>query len=58
MKIEFIKSPTGRFGLAYSSGETADVNDKLANALIEDGYAISLEDEKPESKKTTKSTKK
>jgi len=46
-KIKFIKSPTGRFGLAYGEGEEAELNEALANELIEFGYAVLVEEVKP-----------
>ena len=54
MKIEFIKSPTGVFGLAYSSGEKADLDTKIANNLIKDGYAIAVESDKKKSEPKAK----
>lgn len=49
MEVLFIKSPTGVFKLAYSAGETAKLDKKLAQNLIKDGYAIEMP--KAESKK-------
>lgn len=46
-KIKFIKQPTGRFNLAYSEGEVAELNDALANELIESEYAVLVEEVKP-----------
>jgi hypothetical protein len=54
MKIEFVKSPSGIFKMAYSAGEQADIDEKTAKNLIKDGFAIALDEEKP----TRKSTKK
>ncbi len=40
LKIRFIKSPTGHFGLAYSEGEVTDALDvKKAKDLVELNYA-------------------
>lgn len=47
MKVQFTKSPTGRFHLAYSEGEVAELNDALANELIESEYAVLVEEVKP-----------
>ena len=43
MKVQFIKSPIGKFGLAYSEGMEADLQKEQAVLLIEAGYAIQLE---------------
>lgn len=46
MKLKFIKSPTGEYGLAYFPGDEADIKDsKLADKLVKGGFA---------EKKTTK----
>lgn len=47
MNIQFIKQPTGRFNLAYSEGEQAEVSDTLASELIESGYAVEIPETKP-----------
>lgn len=39
LKIKFKISPTGKFNLAYSVGETAVFNKPQADELIEAGYA-------------------
>ena len=46
MKIEFLKSPTGRFLLAYFAGDVADVQHPLAEILCKEGYARPVQDEK------------
>lgn len=38
-KIKFLLSPTGKFNLAYNAGETAELLEEQANALIEAKYA-------------------
>jgi hypothetical protein len=43
MKVQFIKSPIGKFGLAYAEGMQADLQKEQAVLLIEAGYAIQLE---------------
>nr|WP_229029187.1 hypothetical protein [Flavobacterium sp. SLB02] len=48
-KIEFVASPTGKFLLAYNAGETATLDEKQADELIEAGYAKEVK------KKTTDS---
>jgi hypothetical protein len=39
VKVEFIASPTGLFGLAYSAGETASFIKDQAEILIDAGVA-------------------
>lgn len=39
VKVKFVLSPTGRFGLGYNPGETASLLELQANELIEAGYA-------------------
>jgi len=48
MRIKFIESPIGKFGLAYAKGMEADFGKEQAILLIEAGYAIALEAETPE----------
>lgn len=38
-KIKFLLSPTGKFNLAYSAGEIANLPVEKANALIKAKYA-------------------
>lgn len=38
-KIKFLKSPTGKYGLAYVAGDVAEFEEKQANELIESGFA-------------------
>ena len=45
MKVKFIISPIGAFGLAYGEGMEADLNEGQALQLIEAGYAIAIDDE-------------
>lgn len=51
MKIKFLKSPTGKFKLAYNAGDVAEVDNKLAAQCVEAGYA---EEVKQASKKFNK----
>ena len=54
MKIKFIKSPTGKYNLAYNIGGIWDCKDsKLADEIIKAGYA-----EQVEVKKTSKKVNK
>lgn len=43
MKIQFTKSPTGAYGLAYNAGDMAELEEKQAKELMEKGYAVSPE---------------
>lgn len=45
MKVKFIISPIGAFGLAYGEGMEADLNEGQALQLIEAGYAIAIDEE-------------
>ena len=40
MKIQFIKSPTGQYNLAYSIGDVVDIKKELAEELIENKFAV------------------
>lgn len=55
MHVEFTASPTGRFNLAYSVGEKAEIDDDLGLLLVTEGFARRINppdpppgDEKPE----------
>ena len=51
-KIRFIKSPTGRFKLAYSAGNEVDLKDKdKEDILIKEGYAVYVKPVKKATKK-------
>ena len=43
VKVKFTKSPTGRFGMAYNAGHTGFVKPEIAKKLVEEGYAVILE---------------
>lgn len=38
-EIKFLKSPTGAYNLAYSAGDSAEVEQEIAEKLIESGFA-------------------
>jgi hypothetical protein len=38
VKVKFLQTPTGRYGLAYTKGDMGEVNMLLAEAMEEDGY--------------------
>jgi len=47
MKLFFLKSPTGAFGLGYSAGQEAGIKDKdMADILIEQKFAITMAEKK------------
>ena len=63
MKVKFIKSPVGPFGLGYSISDEAEINDTLAATLVEQKYAVEVKEiematipqmETPETKKKRK----
>jgi hypothetical protein len=39
VKVKFLLSPTGKFGLAYSAGEVGEFEEKQAAELVEAKYA-------------------
>lgn len=51
MLVQFIDNPTGRFNLAYNSGDVVDIEDKQAALLIEAELAIEVKKEKTSKKK-------
>lgn len=63
MKVKFIKSPVGPFGLGYSINDEAEINETLAATLVEQKYAVEVKEiematipqmETPETKKKRK----
>ncbi len=46
IKIKFIKSPVGAFGLAYAENTTHEIEEVLAKELIESGYALLVDEPK------------
>ncbi len=38
MKVRFLKSPTGRYGLAYSAGEIGDCPAHFIEQALKEGY--------------------
>jgi len=42
IKIKFLLSPTGKFGLGYNAGETAQLPEAQAIELIEAKYAVKV----------------
>lgn len=47
-KIKLLKSPVGAYKLAYVAGEEIELNEALANDLIENKFAIAIEVESTE----------
>lgn len=45
MKVKFVKFPIA-LNLSYNIGDEADLNDKQAALLIEEGYAVEVKVEK------------
>lgn len=42
MQIKFTKNPTGKYNLAYSAGDEANLSDAQATLLIEEGFAVAV----------------
>ena len=42
IKVRFLKSPTGRFGLAYSAGDVGYISASLAEQAQKEGYVETL----------------
>lgn len=60
-KVEFLKSPTGKYGLAYNKGEQVELDPELALAMFKDKTAIPAEEadkQRDEAKKAEDSKKK
>ena len=53
IKIKFIKSPTGKYRMAYNAGHSGLVPKDLGEKLIKDGFAVLVESQKVESKTST-----
>jgi hypothetical protein len=45
MKVKFVKFPIA-LNLSYNVGDEAELNDKQATLLIEEGYAVEVKVEK------------
>lgn len=55
MYIKFTESPTGKFSLAYSKGETGFVEDEMGKEVLKAGYGEKVPEpkgteEKPENR--------
>ncbi len=46
IKVKFLQSPTGLYGLGYSPGDTAQVDEDLGEAMIENEYAVKVDEPK------------
>lgn len=57
IRVKFIKSPTGRFRMAYNAGHSGLVRKELADKLINEGYAVLVESTKVETKTNTEAGK-
>lgn len=54
LTVTFLHSPTGKFGLAYSAGDTAELPENLALEVVDAKYGELVKTSK--SKESTKST--
>jgi hypothetical protein len=43
VKVKFLKSPTGAFGLAYAAGDETNVSVSLAEKMIDSGFASRID---------------
>jgi len=57
IRVKFIKSPTGKFRMAYNAGHSGLVRKELADKLIKEGYAVLVETTKVETKTNTEAEK-
>ena len=57
VRVKFIKSPTGKFRMAYNAGHSGLVRKELADKLIKEGYAVLVESTKVETKTNTEAEK-
>ena len=46
VKVKFLKTPTGKFGLGYTKGDTGQVSFLLAEVMEEEGYCAIKENVK------------
>jgi hypothetical protein len=53
LKVKFIKSPVGKYKMAYNVGHSGLVRKELADKLIKEGYAVLVESTKVETKTNT-----
>ena len=52
LKITFIKSPTGAYKLAYSAGDTVEMEEIKAREMMETKFAVPAIDKTPIKKQT------
>jgi hypothetical protein len=53
IKVKFIKSPTGRYKMAYNAGHVGLAPKDIAAELVREGYAEYVETTKVETKTNT-----
>ena len=51
-KIKFLKSPTGRFNLAYNAGQAGMVRAELVDSIITQGFGVIVAEKKVQRKQT------
>ena len=54
MEVTFLKSPTGRYGLAYNAGDTTNIDHKKFNIqeMIKEGFIEVKASKKTEKRET------
>lgn len=57
MKVQFTKSPTGKYLLGYSVGDITEIDNDVAEEMIESGFAIAVEQDLVQDKKKGKAGK-
>ena len=45
VNVKFLKSPTGKYKLAYNAGDIAEVEKELADAMVSEQFAVIVESE-------------
>lgn len=53
IKVKFLKSPTGKYKMAYNAGHVGYAPKDLASELVKEGYAEYVETTKVEMKTNT-----
>ena len=57
IKVKFLKSPTGKYKMAYNAGHVGLAHKDLAAELVREGYAGYVESAKIETKTNTEAEK-
>tara|TARA_S200002703_G_C3788476_1_gene243272 strand:+ start:1362 stop:1589 length:228 start_codon:yes stop_codon:yes gene_type:complete len=52
IKVKFLKSPTGKYKMAYNAGHIGLAPKEIASELVKEGYAVLVEQTKKVETKT------